>query len=155
MSDGYNFKQLKENILLLSNAHDWEVAKKEWSLVSIMTSDQPSTCLCGHNPIIDICTIQNQVTGKVAEVGNICIKRFFGIRSDLIFSAVKRIQKNPDKSLNADSIVFFHQKKAINDWEYGFLQDTLKKRKLSPRQLSTRRSINQKILNFVSQTGLS
>jgi hypothetical protein len=29
MGDGYNFKQLQERILALSDAADWEIARKE------------------------------------------------------------------------------------------------------------------------------
>ena len=52
MGDGYNFKQLKERILALSIAEDWEVARKEWSLIGIQEADEPDTCLCGHFPLL-------------------------------------------------------------------------------------------------------
>jgi hypothetical protein len=46
MSDGYNFQHLKAEILKLSRATDWEVAKKEWKLVDISEVEEPETCLC-------------------------------------------------------------------------------------------------------------
>ena len=65
MGDGYNFQQLKAAILALSRATDWEVAKKEWRLVEISEADEPETCLCGHFPIIELCTISNATTVKI------------------------------------------------------------------------------------------
>ncbi len=154
MSEGYNFKQLSQQILALSEASDWETARKEWALVDIIEADEPETCLCGHYPIIEICEIHNRVTGHSAEVGNVCVKRFLGFRSDLIFAGVKRVRKDPEKGLNADCIAFFRQRNLLNDWEYGFLQDTMRKRNLSAKQMATRVKINQKILAAVSRRGL-
>lgn len=144
--DGYNFAQLKREILARSSAKVWEVAKSEWRLVGIHEADEPNTCLCGHHPIKEICTIRNGITDLVTDVGNVCINRFFGIRSDKIFAAVKRIRRNVDKSLNAEAIVHFHSMGVINDWEYGFSQNTFRKRELSAAQLRTRQKINHKVL---------
>lgn len=153
MQDGYNFKQLSKEILTMSRAKDWETARKEWALIDIIEAEEPETCLCGHYPIIEICEIHNRVTGITAEVGNVCVKRFLGVRSDLIFAAVKRIRKNIEKSLNADSIAFFKQKGLLNDWEYDFLQDTMRKRNLTFRQMETRTRINRKVLGAISRRG--
>ena len=154
MSDGYNFRQLKAEILAMSKATDWEIARKEWALVDIIEADEPETCLCGHFPIAEICEIRNSVTGHTTEVGNVCVKRFLGVRSDLIFTGIKKIRKDPTKSLNADSITFFRERGLLNDWEYGFLQDTMKKRNLSFKQMETRKRINLKVLGAVSKRGL-
>lgn len=153
MGDGHNFRQLREGILALSQASDWEVARKEWSLVDISEADEPDTCLCGHFPIIEICQIANRVTGQRTEVGNRCVKRFLGFRSDLIFAAIKRIRKDITKSLNADAIAFFNERGLLTTWEYGFLQDTMQKRALSPAQSTTRQRINEKVLAAISRRG--
>lgn len=153
MGEGHNFRQLRDAILARSSAREWEVARKEWSLVDISEADEPETCLCGHFPIIEICIIANRVTGERAEVGNRCVKRFLGVRSDLIFTAIKRIRKDITKSLNADAVAFFKERGVINDWEYGFLQDTMPKRLLTPAQLGKRRAINEKILAAVGRRG--
>ena len=138
----------------MSEAEDWETARKEWSLVDIIEADVPDTCLCGHYPIIEICEIHNRVTGHSTEVGNVCVKRFLGVRSDLIFSGIKRVRKGIEKSLNADCIAFFRQRGLLTNWEYGFFQDTLRKRNLTARQLETRVKINRKVLAAVSRRGL-
>ena len=43
MGDGYNFRQLRERILALSAAQDWETARKEWALLSVHESDEHET----------------------------------------------------------------------------------------------------------------
>jgi hypothetical protein len=155
MGDGYNFEQLKAEILNLSRATDWAVAKKEWKLVEIAEADEPETCLCGHYPIIELCTIHNDTTGKFVDVGNVCVKRFLGFRSDLIFQSLKRIRKDITKSLGADATVFFHQRGVINNWEYDFQESTTRKRDLSPKQMLIRSEINRKVLASVCRRGLS
>ena len=153
MGDGYNLRQLKDHILSLSNSATWDVAVKEWSLTGIHESDEPETCPCGHFPILEICAIHNRVTGHSTEVGNICVKRFLGLRSDLIFAAIKRIRKDPDKSLNADAIAFFHGRRVLNDWEFSFCEDTMRLRRLTAAQLAKRRAINQKVLTAIKARG--
>ncbi|MBE0556316.1 MAG: hypothetical protein IH628_03705 [Proteobacteria bacterium] len=154
MSDGYNFENLKREILSRSHAQDWEVAKREWHLVEISEADEPETCLCGHTPIIELCTIHNKATNTHVDVGNVCVKRFLGFRSDLIFSSIRRIRRDVTKSIGSDAIAFFFTSRVINNWEYDFLQDTFRKRNLSERQLAARRNINEKILFYVKRRGV-
>jgi len=153
MSDGYNFVQLRDAILKMSRATDWEIAKKEWALTNVYEVDEPDTCQCGHYPIIEICGITNRVTGHSADVGNVCIKRFLGLRSDLIFAGLKRIRKDDAKALNADAIAFFYERRVLTDWEYSFLQDTKRKLKPSPAQAAQRQRINRKVLAAVAKRG--
>jgi hypothetical protein len=153
MGDGYNFVQLKKHILPLSKAVDWETARNEWSLTEIYESDDLETCPCGHHPIVEICVIHNRITGKNTEVGNVCVKRFLGIRSDLIFSAIKKIRRDNTKALNAPAIALFHQHKILNGWEYSFYQDTMRLRILSEAQLAKRISINEKVIAAIKKRG--
>lgn len=153
MGDGYNFKQLKEHILARSHASTWEVAVKEWGLTGVHEADEPETCPCGHFPIIEICSIHNRVTNRSTEVGNVCVKRFLGLRSDLIFAAIKRIRKDLDKTLNADAIAFFYERGVINNWEHNFCQNTMRLRNLTFNQLKTRHGVNSKVLNAIKKRG--
>ena len=93
------------------------------------------------------------MTGRRTEVGNLCVKRFVGFRSDLVIAAIKRIRKTITKSLDADAIVFFNEGGLLTSWEYGFLQDTMSKRALSPAQSATRQKINEKVLATISRRG--
>jgi hypothetical protein len=154
MGDGYNFEVLSAEILKLSKAQDWAVARREWSLIDIYEADEHQTCLCEHFPIREICVIRNSITKTTTEVGNVCVKRFLGLRSDLIFKALKRIKKDISKSLNEDALVFFYERGQFSDKEYGFLQDTMRKRQLSERQLRWRTILNQRVLEAVARRGL-
>lgn len=151
---GHNFKLLKESILARSRASDWELAKKEWKLTQIYEADEPETCLCGHTPIIEICVLSNTLNGNRAEVGNRCVKRFLGLRSDLIFSGIKRVKADISKSLNADSTLFFYEQGVLSEWEYKFQSNTMSKRSLSLKQAEMRQKINQKVLTYIERRGL-
>src|SRR5262249_3168608 len=141
-------------ILNLSRATDWETARKEWALTEIYEADEDETCLCEHFPIREICVIRNTVTGLSTEVGNVCVKRFLGIRSDLIFAAIKRIKSDLNKILNTDSAVFFFRRGIITAWEYSFLQNTARKRSPTAKQMAMRISINRKVLATIAKRGL-
>jgi hypothetical protein len=154
MGDDYNFKTLSAEIIKRSRAKDWATARREWALLSIYEADEDETCLCEHTPIREICVIRNSVTGQVAEVGNVCVKRFMGIRSDLIFTALKRIRKDVTKSLSPDAIAFFYQRRVINDWESEFLQNTCGKRSLTDAQMRKRAQINQHMIDIVAKRGI-
>ena len=96
--------KLTQEILALSVGKTWDRARLEWTLHEVYESDEPQTCLCGHFPIIEICTLLNRSNGNVADIGNCCVKKFIGLPSDKIFSAVKRVRRDPTKSLNAEAI---------------------------------------------------
>jgi hypothetical protein len=138
--------KLTEEIIKKSQSKVWDMAKLEWSLYQIYESDEPEICLCGHFPIIEICTLRNKLNGQFATVGNCCVKKFIGLPSDLIFQAVKRVRKDNKKSLNAVAIQHAYDKEWINMWEYKFSIDTMHTRKLSPKQLQTRKKVNEKML---------
>lgn len=139
--------KLTKNIIELSSSNDWDGAKLEWTLQDVYEADEPNTCLCGHFPIIETCILKNKSNGNEAIVGNCCVKKFIGLPSDKIFQAVKRVRKDNEKSLNAEAIKHAHEKLWINDWEYNFSIDTMRKRNLSVKQLQSRIKINEKMLN--------
>ena len=138
--------QLTTRPIDLSVEDAWDEAKLEWALESVWREDEPDTCLCGHFPIIEICLLRNRRNGNSAIVGNCCVKKFTNLPSDLIFQAVKRIQDDIDRAINAETIDHAHEKGWINDWERKFYLDTWRKRKLSGSQQTKRRQINNKIL---------
>ena len=76
--------KLIEEIIALSEASNWDEAKREWALLHVYREDDPLTCLCGHFPINEICVIGNMKNGREAIVGNVCVKKFMGLPSDLI-----------------------------------------------------------------------
>ena len=144
--------KLSSEIINLSESTNWDEAKLEWSLSEIYEADDPEYCLCGHYPIIEVCILINKLNNNHAVVGNCCVKKFIGLPSDKIFQAVKRIRKDNQKSLNIEAIQHAFDKGWINDWEYHFSVDTIRKRKLSARQCETREKINEKMLYKMKRT---
>ena len=86
------------------------------------------------------------MNGNRAIVGNVCVNRFIGLESAKLFTGVGRILKDSSCSLNAETLEHAYTKGWINDWELQFYANTLKKRRLSPRQMDKRLQINDKIL---------
>lgn len=144
--------RLFAEIIALSVAKSWEEAKLEWDLKHVYREDEPMMCLCGHTPIIEICVLQNRCNGNLAEVGNVCVTRFLGLESDLIFAGLRRVAKNPSKALNEAATNYAHEQKWITDWEKQFSLDTSRKRKLSAKQVLKRVEINQRILAKTTNT---
>ncbi len=139
--------KLSEGIISLSNSQNWDEAKLEWKLKEVFMSDEPDTCLCGHNPIKEICVLINKANGNETIVGNSCVKKFIGLPSDKIFQSVKRVKKDNSKALNIEAIKHAHERSWINDWEYKFSVDTTRKRSLSDKQIAVRKKINNKVLS--------
>lgn len=146
MNEGNNSFRLRQKIIALSNSVTWEDAKHEWVLREVYEEDEPYTCLCGHYPIKEICIIRNRYNGKEAIVGNVCIKKFLGLPSDLIFSAIKRISKDNSKSLNTESIEYMNKRGWLTAWEYDFYRDIKNRRSLNDNQIEKKIEINQKLL---------
>jgi hypothetical protein len=141
--------QLTEGIVSRSVAKTWDEAKHEWALDSIWREDTPDTCLCGHFPINEICLLKNIKNGNATIVGNCCVKKFETLPSDLIFQAIRRIEKDAKRSINPDTIDHAHQKGWITDWEHKFSMDTWRKKTLSDPQLNKRIQINNKLLSRI------
>lgn len=139
--------KLTEEIIRRSQSKIWDTAKLEWSLNKIYEADEPEACLCSHFPIIEICILKNKLNAQLATVGNCCVKKFIGLPSDLIFQAVKRVRKDNQKSLNAEAIQHAYESGWINEWEYKFSIDTMRKRKLSAKQMQTRIKVNEKMVS--------
>ncbi len=139
-------QKLINEILQRSESKIWDVAKTEWILHEIYEAEEAETCLCGHYPIIELCVIQNEKNGVLATVGNCCVKKFIGLPSNLIFQALKRVRKDLSKSLNEEALKYALAHEWINDWEYKFSIDTMKKRSFSDKQMAVRIKVNEKAL---------
>ncbi len=138
--------KLTNEILNLSLAKIWDSAKLEWELYQIYEAETPHRCLCGHTPIFEVCILRNTRNLQKATVGNCCVKKFMGLPSDLIFQAVKRVRKDNTKSLNAEAIQHAFDKGWINQWEYDFSMNNLRKQKLTIKQMAKKIAINEKML---------
>ena len=137
---------LMQEITDRSEANTWAIAKAEWDLDSIEYADEYGNehCLCGHN-ILEMCWLKNRLNGNLALVGNVCVKRFTGIRSDLVFDGLRRIISDNCNAMNGVLAEFAYEHGMISRKKYLFIDDTCRKRKLSVRQLQWRRAINNKV----------
>ena len=82
--------------------------------------------------------VKNTLNGNVALLGNVCVNRFIGIPSALVFDGLKRIVADPTAAPNEALAVFARDCGIVNDWEYRFLGNTARKRKPTDKQLITR-----------------
>ena len=143
--------KLTTEILALSASSDWDAAKMEWQLEDITKEEEPQTCLCGHYPIVELCTLRNRINHNTAIVGNCCVKRFIGLPSEEIFQAVTRVQKDWWRALNKETIYHAYDKRWITEWELTFYLDTMRKRidSMSGKQSSKRNEINKRVLAHI------
>lgn len=144
-------EQLTTAIVALSTAKRWDQARFEWDLERIYFADEPETCLCGHHPIIELCVLRNRRNRRLAVVGNHCVKKFMNLGSERIFSGMRRIQRDIEAALNADSIEYARERGWLNEWEHSFYVDTWRKHQLSERQRDVRVRLNRKVLEMVGR----
>ena len=139
---------LIQAITAKSVAQSWDEAKREWDLMEIYFCEEgfAETCICGHYPIKECCVLDNKLNRNTVIVGNVCVKRFIGINTPLIFDAVKRVAADRGKALNYEALEYMYKKGWVNEWEFKFYQDTWRKRVLTSKQLTTRKNINTKVL---------
>lgn len=142
----HNFECLMAHILPLSDADDFDAARREWTLVGIEVSEEFDNCPCGQD-IKEHCYIRNDLNGNTTYVGNVCINRFIGIDTGNLFAGLKRVAEDDKANANEDLIIHACRFGYIYESEYKFLMDTRRKRKLSAKQLAWKQKINRRILN--------
>ena len=140
---------LTDEIIKLSESHEWSEAKTEWRLKEVHINQLPAVCLCGHAPIYNICTLVNILNETDVEVGNCCVQKFMGIASNNIFNGIKRIMLDPKNALNAAGIDYVVNRGWLNEYEHGFLVNTKNKRKMSEKQMAKRKQINAKMVLLI------
>ncbi len=148
-----SFKDLMNEIVSCSNSDVFSVAAGEWDWIDsylIPFDEDLDFCLCGHE-IRECCIIRNRYTGHESVVGNCCVNKFMKTESDLVFQCVNRLRSDITKSLNPATIEYAYGKCVISEKEYNFSYDTIKKRKLSYKQLKWRIDINKRVLNIFNR----
>jgi len=150
-SDTANFRRLKAAILEKSVSKVWETAVLEWyefKRVQLFSSEYH--CLCGH-AISELCYIKNRRNLREEVVGNCCIQYFIDTDSDRFFHALKRINKDIDKSANEALIIWAKKENVINEWEQTFYLSIMRKRDLSYKQSAIKNKLNNKILQHFNK----
>jgi hypothetical protein len=145
-----NEYKLSEEIIALSIAKSWDAAKLEWVLHEVYMADEPDQCLCGHFPIIEMCILKNKKNSKKAVVGNCCVKKFLGLRSDKIFQSLKKVKRDNAKSFNPETIDHAFNNRWITSWDRKFYFDIWRLRSLSQKQMEHKLRINRMVLHRFS-----
>lgn len=119
--------RLFPEIIKLSEADNWGDAALEWKLVGIQWDKKGDHCICGHF-IKEKCFIRNVVNGNHTLVGNCCIHKFKGRDLTSVFRALSR------NKVNAALIGYAYEEDVINSWEFEFMINLWRKRRLSWKQ---------------------
>lgn len=149
---------LIRELITRSSVSDWREAKKEWLLESVQQlerGEDSETCLCGHNPIRELCYISNRVTGKVALVGNCCVRQFLGLPSTAIFKSLNKVAADDSRSLNPRALELLRDRKVIGSVDFENSIATWRKRKHSDSLLALRRQVNAQALAYFRRKGRS
>jgi hypothetical protein len=138
-------------LLARSQSKVWWQAQLEWEFVTVQRGDGKHGCLCGHSPIVNLCKLRNKLNMNTAIVGNCCVKRFLNLPTNSIFDAVKRIEQDPTRSVNLQTLNHVRGEAWITEWEYDFYRQIQRKqfKKLSPKRASIKIEINHKILRRI------
>jgi hypothetical protein len=152
MGAGHNFQKFTAAILALSNAKEWLEAKPEWELYIVYNDGSDRSCECGHQPIHQICVIQNRYNKNEAEVGNVCVHNFMQLASRRIFSVLRRVRTEITKSLNPAALDLFHKRGVISAGEFGeYLGYWRRRTNMTDAERRQKIEINQRVLGFVDQ----
>ena len=143
----HSIEAIKKHIVSLSNSESFNDAKVEWELYKVELCDIWYRCPCNH-PIKELCHIKNRLNSNKTYVGNVCIYKFMDLKTDNIFSGIKRISQDIYANVNKDLIEYLRYNKHLSPNEYRFLLQTKRKRKLSAKQYAWKKIINKKILYF-------
>jgi hypothetical protein len=136
--------KLFDEVLKKSDNKEWDKAKKEWEIITITTIDDIynyGACTCGKTNIKNIIQLLNKINNNELIVGNCCINRFFEIKTaNKVFNAIKK------NRINNFMIEDSYKKNVLNNWEYNFIKDIYKKKKLSDKQKLHYSKIKDKII---------
>lgn len=145
-----NEERLMLAIVELSQADNFQEARREWFLKTIYKAE--GTCLCGKHPIFNICIIRNKLNNNEAIVGSSCVEKFIQINSQKLFFSYAMIEKDLTAFLAKELIEYLYEHEVINEWEKEFLLSTINKKYewLSEKQKLKRVQINEKVIKYMT-----
>ncbi len=150
-------------------------ASKEWNLQEVYhlgpdTTPDAETCLCGHRPIKEVCVLGHKVPAEMAGcpdtrevqeneviVGNCCVKKFFDLPSGKIFDALKKLESDPTKAVNEETLDYALERGWLLESVKEFYLDTMGKRASTEgneKVIAARENVNRRLLSFFKKTRL-
>jgi hypothetical protein len=149
---GHNEAKFKAAILKLSTSPDWDEAKAEWELFFVYDDPSDRSCECEHSPIHQICVIRNRKNANRTEVGNVCVRRFLRLMSNRIFSVIKRLRHDIQKSLNPAALQLFRERGVLTfPEEQEYKQYWRKRTTLTDDQKKQKLNINTRVLEYIDR----
>lgn len=140
-------QKLREELLALSEADEWETARSEWIIIKCELSSEFHHCVCSQ-AIKELITIENTINHKQAVIGNECVFEFLELKTNTFFTALKRITANPRSAKpNAMMINMARKLGYIYASEVEFLKQIMFKRKLTYKQQNWLEKINNRIIH--------
>jgi len=139
-------EELKSAIIEASIAKDWGTAAKEWACVGIERSDDPSICICGHSPIVNLCYLENTKTKTELIVGNCCVQYFDNIYTGEHAKFFSAIEKH---KINRTVIDLAFASGIVNLWECKFLYNVSRKRKFTRKQADCYKVLVEKVFDKI------
>jgi len=155
-----NKSYLIEHIIRFSKGCNMKtiLKNKEWNVHYIKylntTTEEGEVCSCKHKPIYELIyiinknpiKIDNELVYPILLVGNCCINRILPeLSKTTIFSSIKNVLKDDNKSFNKDTITHFSY--LFQPHEIKFLKQIGRKRKLSEKQQRWKGFLYEKIIN--------
>ena len=113
--------------------------------------EEPESCLCFHYPIRECCVIRNKYNYKEEVVGNCCIRMFETEDSARFFQSLKRVRKDPSRSLSSAVMEYAWEQDVIDEWKFDFYIDIRYEHEISRRQMELKSRINPKVLEFFTK----
>lgn len=151
MGGGHNFEKFKAAILELSESTEWLEAKPEWEL-HLVYLDSERACVCGHQPIKQICVIKNRENRNEAEVGNVCVHNFMQLASRRIFAVLRRVRAEITKSLNPAALDLFARRGVISRSEHDeYLEYWRKRTNMTIQQRTQKIEINRRVVDYIDR----
>ena len=149
--------RLPEFLVALSDGDTFPAVLREWELAYVEhleKGEESETCLCTHQPIREVCHIQNLQNGNVAIVGNCCVKKFEGDTAfkgtHKIFDSLKRLRKDRNKNANEELIQYAYDRRILTKNEYDEYLGIWRNRTFTDRELKLIPRLNQRIIDRTS-----
>lgn len=153
----------KQPIFENSKLINWDAIAAEWFLYSHYSHEEnedPDVCLCGKDPIFELCYLQNKHTKIKVLVGNCCVKKFMNIPEMDVVDDYKKIIKDETKTLKQISLRYAWINDFVSFEDCEFYSEFLKPNglfkgkksekhfsKLKTEVQSYKRRINKSFLN--------
>ena len=136
-----NGELLKERVVELSEATNWNLANTEWVLYDLY-KEEKGTCLCGKYPIINQCILTNHFNNNQITVGSSCVNKFFNINTEKYFRNIIEVQQDETVYMMPEILELIRRRNLINSWQLEFYLDIMKYKKLTEKQLFHKRKVD-------------